>query len=373
MESLAARSTSGISRPSRSAGALNYPFEAPPSDGTLVEVAPGVLWGRMPMPMPLDHINVYLLRHQDGWICVDTGLNTEATKNVWETVVREKLGGLPLKGMICTHFHYDHAGLAQWISERFQVPLYMTYGEYYMMRASYAPVSECIPSAQQLFWQRAGMPTELALALHEALRKDVFMPTPATSFRRLADGHVLRIGDRRWQVVIGSGHSPEHACLYCEQDRLLIAGDQLLPGISSNVQVTATEPDGNPLQDWFDSLERLDRLDAATLILPSHQKVFLGLRNRVGELREHHALQLDQLMHFIADCGVCTAFDAMKMQFPRLLNPVENLLALGETIAHLSWLRFAGRLQRTLDLDGIYRFSVTDAGQPNDTKEIPYE
>jgi glyoxylase-like metal-dependent hydrolase (beta-lactamase superfamily II) len=171
---------------------------------------------------------------------------------------------------------------------------------------------------------------------------------------------VIQLGTRQWRVVIGEGHSPEHACLYCEQDRILIAGDQLLPRISSNVLVTSIEPEANPLQLWLDSLSRLEGLAPDTLVLPSHERVFRGLHPRTQELREHHEQQFDMLRTFLAEHTSCTAFEAMLCLFPRLRGPVDDMLALGETIAHLSWLRYAGVLRRVLDEDGVYRFRLAE-------------
>ncbi|TCP12690.1 MBL fold metallo-hydrolase [Simplicispira metamorpha] len=349
----------------------DYPFSAPDCDGSVVEVAPGILWARMPMPMALDHINVYLLRGDDGWTLIDTGLNTPAARDCWEHIASTHLQGLPIVRLVCTHMHYDHAGLSHWLCERFGIPLYMTHGEYFMMRTLAEPVPDPLPSDQAVFYARSGMPPERTERMWKAMRADPFMPPQPQSFHRLRGGDDITLGSRTWRVVIGEGHSPEHACLYCAQDEILIAGDQLLPRISSNVLVTSIEPEANPLQLWLESLTRLERLAPGTLVLPSHERVFRGLHPRTQELREHHGQQLGQLRDHLAEHGTCTAFDAMLCLFPRLRTPVDDMLALGETIAHLSWLRYSGVLRRVLDEDGIYRFALTDpaAATPPETPE----
>ena len=339
----------------------DYPFTAPASDGSVVEVAPGILWARMPMPMALDHINVYLLRDTEGWFLVDTGLNTDTCKARWEHIAAHHLQGFPILGLICTHMHYDHAGLASWLCERFDIPLYMTHGEYFMMRALSQPEPDPLPASQAQFYQRAGMPQERTDTMWRAMRKDPFMPPQPRAFRRLRGGDELKIGSRVWQVVIGEGHSPEHACLYCAQDQILVAGDQLLPRISSNVLVTGIEPEANPLQLWFNSLGVLDQLAPDTLVLPSHERVFRGLHARTQELREHHQHQFVLLRAHLQAHAVSSAFEAMLCLFPRLRGPVDDMLALGESIAHLSWMRHEGELCRVLDEDGVYRFSLCDA------------
>lgn len=352
----------------RATAALDFPHAAPATDGSVIEVASGILWARMPMPMGLDHINVYLLRGEEGWTLIDTGLNTETSRERWEHIAANHLEGLPIAKLVCTHMHYDHAGLAQWLCERFAIPLYMTHGEYFMMRAMSEPVPDPLPQAEVTFYQRAGMPQERVDTMWRAMRKDPYMPPHPRSFTRLRGGQCIVLGDRTWRVVIGEGHSPEHACLYCEQDRILIAGDQLLPRITSNVLVMGTEPEANPLQLWLESLGRLEHLAPNTLVLPSHERVFRGLHARTQELRAHHQQQLDQLLEHIDTVGGCTAYEAMQSLFPRLRGPVDDMLGLGETIAHLSWLRYSGALRRVLDEDGAYRFESTIDPKTPDTQ-----
>ncbi|CAH1749308.1 Beta-lactamase [Thauera humireducens] len=339
---------------------IAFPFTPPRPDGELVELAQGVFWARMPMPMQLDHINVYLLRDVDGWFIVDTGLNLPTSRTLWETIVERHFDGLPLKGLICTHFHYDHAGLSAWLTERFDAPLYMTHGEYFTMRTLAGPLPEPLPDSMLTFYLRAGMPRERVEEMFAKLRRDPFMPPQPRAFTRLREGQALHIGGRDWRVVIGEGHSPEHACLYCDSDRLLIAGDQLLPRITSNVLVSDIEPEANPLKLWLDSLDRLATLAPDTLVLPSHERVFRGLLPRVAELHAHHALQFDIVRGHLREAGSATAFETKGKLFPRVLNAVEDMMALGETIAHLSFLRYAGEVRRVLDDDGLYRFSLAN-------------
>lgn len=338
---------------------LDYPFEAPACDGSVVEVAPGILWARMPMPMALDHINVYLLKDASGWILVDTGLNTQASRDLWEHIAATHLEGLPIQGLICTHMHYDHAGLAKWLCERFDIPLYMTHGEYFMLRALSQPTPDPLPPSQLSFYQRAGMPDDRIERMWQTMRKDPFTPPEPRSFVRLREKDHLQIGGRTWTILIGQGHSPEHACLYCEKDQILIAGDQLLPRISSNVLVTSIEPEANPLELWLSSLVSLEALAPNTLILPSHQQVFKGLHARTQELQAHHADQFEQIAEFLKEKPDSSAFETMRHLFPRLLSPVDDMLALGETIAHLSWMRYEGLVHRTLDASGVNRFQLS--------------
>ena len=341
------------------ADVLRYPFEPPKPDGSHVEIVPGLLWLRMPMPMSLDHINVYLLRDGEGWAVVDTGLGIPSTFELWEKIFTEKLAGQPLTRVICTHCHYDHAGAAHWLQERFGVPLLMTYGEFMMLRSLMGPPPDPLPQSHRDFYARAGITDEELDHMVGAMRKDPFMPKPPSNYQRIRTGEVLQVGERQWRIVLGEGHSPEHACLYCEEDGILLAGDQVLPRITSNVMVSPIEPEGNPLKDWMASLQRLHSLPADTLVLPSHQGVFYGLHERLDQIREHHEQQFDFLKSHLQQVGCASAAELVPVLFPKLRGPVDRLMALGETMAHLNLLYLAGELSRQ-SLEGkIAYFSLT--------------
>ena len=341
------------------ADVLRYPFEPPKPDGSHVEIVPGLLWLRMPMPMTLDHINVYLLRDGQGWAVVDTGLGIPSTFELWEKIFTEKLAGQPLTRVICTHCHYDHAGAAHWLQERFGVPLLMTYGEFMMLRSLMGPPPDPLPQSHRDFYARAGVTDEELDHMVGAMRKDPFMPKPPSSYQRIRPGEVLQVGERQWRIVLGEGHSPEHACLYCEEDGILLAGDQVLPRITSNVMVSPIEPEGNPLKDWLASLQRLHSLPADTLVLPSHQGVFYGLHERLDQIREHHGQQFDLLKSHLQQVGRASAAELVPVLFPKLRGPVDRLMALGETMAHLNLLYLAGDLSRQSREGKIAYFSLT--------------
>ncbi|WP_415641312.1 MBL fold metallo-hydrolase [Shewanella pealeana] len=332
--------------------ALNYPFEPPLCDANVVYVAKGVLWARLSMPMGLDHINVYILEDFDGWYLIDTGLNTEGNKALWLSLAANYLSAKPVKGVICTHFHYDHSGLTSWLTEYFNVPLYMTHGEYYMLRGVAATHNATGSKQDKLFYTHAGLSAEYAAKIFEACKKDPYITHYPPRFSRLREGDTFRIGHREWQIWIGEGHSPEHACLYSEaideEPALLIAGDQVLPEISSNILVSSIEPEANPLANWFRSLKRLKALDSETMVLPAHGPVFVNLHTRAEQLEQHHINQLDTLRQLSMSQASFSALEAVEALFKRPLQPIEKLMALGETLAHLNWLINVEELTKTL-------------------------
>ena len=161
------------------------------------------------------------------------------------------------------------------------------------------------------------------------------------------------LGAHRWRVVVGTGHSPEHACLYCPELKLLISGDQVLPGISSNVSVFPVEPDANPLADWLDSLDKLERTIADdVLVLPSHNQPFRGLHRRIGALRDSQLRALDRLRQALQQPQrVVDVFGAL---FSRPITADNMLMSLatGESVAHLNYLLARGEVTMSINADG---------------------
>ena len=344
---------------------LRYLFDDAPQAGDVREIAPGVLWLRMPLPMALDHINLYLLEDVDGWWVIDTGIAIDPTQALWEGVFERHLQGKPIKAVVSTHFHPDHTGMAGWLCERWRVPFYMTERDYFTGLAFSRTTNEHFSWATEQQMQRSGYtPEQIARSReHFGGFGTVITPMP-TTYRRLVDGAFLTINGNRWQVVIGRGHSPEHACLYCSALNILISGDQVIPRITSNISVSGAEPEGNPLRDWFNSLEHfLDVLPADALILPAHNTPFFGLHERLRYLIEHHE---DHLLALEEAClgEPQSPVQLLPVMFKRPLDEHNLPLALGECIAHLNYLHQRGQLERQVDAQQCYRYLSVDATLP---------
>jgi glyoxylase-like metal-dependent hydrolase (beta-lactamase superfamily II) len=214
--------------------ALHYPFPAAPQGGQMLEVGPGVHWMRLPLPFMLDHINLWALDDGDGWAVVDTGMRTEESIEAWRLLWAQAPDQRPLTRLFVTHMHPDHIGLAGWLTRKFGVRLWMTRGEYLACRALVSDSGREAPPDAIDFYRRAGF-SDAALETYRSRFGNFgrFIHALPDSFRRLVDGESLRIGRHEWQVIVGQGHSPEHACFYCPELKLLISGDQVLPRISS--------------------------------------------------------------------------------------------------------------------------------------------
>jgi glyoxylase-like metal-dependent hydrolase (beta-lactamase superfamily II) len=339
-----------------------YEFNRKPEAGETMEVAPGILWLRMPLPFALGHINLWLLEDGNRWTIVDTGVDTSVTHGVWHEVFAGAMQGRPAGRVLATHLHPDHAGCAGWLAEHFDVEVWMSREEYLLCRILVADTGKPTPEAGIRFYKAAGFAPESM----EHYQKMFGMfgryvsPLPE-SYRRLEDGDRIPIGTRDWEIIIGRGHSPEHACLFCAESNLLISGDQLLPTISSNVSVYPTEPAANPLADWLQSLHDMrSKVPADVLVLPAHGRPFRGAHGRIEALIEEHRLGLAKLQHLCAE--PLRAVDAFPALFNSAINSNNLIMATGESVAHLNYLLYQGRVRVETDDNGVkwYRAARQD-------------
>lgn len=300
------------------------------------------------MPGPLKHVNVVVLDDGPGVAVVDTGLAVQPTRDAWEALLAGPLAGRPVTRVIATHFHPDHVGLAGWLCERFEAPLYMTRSEWLLARLLTSDIRDAPPTEALAHWRLAGWDEariEAEAAKGWGRFASVVAPLPHR-YSRLVDGQQLLVGDRRWRVVVGSGHSPEHACLVDEAGGIMIAGDQVLPKITSNVSLMLSEPDEDPLGDWLASIARLKALDDALLVLPGHGDPFTGLHARLDALDAGHRDRLDALHTHLAEPR--RAVDCFGVLFGRAIDDGLIGLATGEALAHLRHLEVEGRAVRDI-------------------------
>ncbi len=329
-------------------GRENYPAPDQPE-----QIAEGVYWVRFPMPMSLDHINLWLLEDGDGWTVVDTCLSLDSARQTWEQLFGSVMRDKPVTRVICTHMHPDHVGLAGWLTGRFGAELWMSREEFLMCRAMAADTGRSAPEVALRFYRAAGYDEE-QIGLYKGKFGNfgkAISPLPE-SFRRLVDLETITIGDRYWQVVVGSGHSPEHVSLYCPALKLLISGDQVLPRITPNVSVFPTEPKGDPLHEWLSSSARIrEILPDDVLVLPAHEAPFYGLHVRLSQLIEAHNRDLRSLFdHLHQPRRVVDCFPPL---FSREIDADSIGLATGETMAHLNCLLGRRRITRRRDESGV--------------------
>ncbi len=332
---------------------IRYPLEAP-DPGAAVEVAEGVLWLRLPLPMALDHVNVYALDEGDGWTVIDTGLDSRKSRAMWEALLAGPLRGRPVRRVVVTHHHPDHVGLAGWFQAR-GAELWMPRTGWLYARMLTLDTQEKAVAEQVAFWRGAGMePSILAQRMAERPFNfaDVVHPMPL-GFTRLLEGATVEMGGRQWRVRMGDGHAPEHATFWSEADDLVLGGDQLLPSISPNIGVYPTEPEADPLGDWIASCRRFAEIaENRHFVLPGHKLPFTGLPLRLRQMEENHHSAIARLLDFLdTPRSAAACFPAL---FKREIGAGEYGLALVEAVAHLNYLLHRGRVRRSLNGEGAW-------------------
>ncbi|MFM6854387.1 MAG: MBL fold metallo-hydrolase [Sphingopyxis sp.] len=352
---------------------LLYPWGArTPQVGEVLRMADSLSWARIPMPGSLGHINTWLLdddgrggaahpasaAHNGGVAVVDTGLLLPLCSDAWKALFSGPLADVPVTRVLCTHLHPDHIGLAGWIAKRFDAPIWMTRGEWLTARYMIADVRDEQPAevtAQQRGsgWDDDAIDAARARGWGQFARMIFRLPH---AYRRMVDGELLQFGRHEWRVVVGSGHSPEHACLWNERDGLLVSGDQVLPRISSNVSLHAGEPDADPLGEWLASIDRLMLLPDDVLVCPAHGDPFTGLHVRLAALRDEHHQRLDALAAALTTPG--RVVDCFSLLFKRDIGDEHRFMATGEALAHLRHLEVTGRVVRAT-VDGVWWWSAT--------------
>ena len=324
-----------------------------PVGGEMVEVAADVYWIRMPLPFALNHINLWLLKDGDSWVQVDTGLVETSVIEYWHRIFESYLGGAPVSRLIVTHLHPDHVGLAGWLTHHWGTTLHMSRTEYLLCRTLLSDMHKEVPEAAINFYRHAGFDEE-AIGIYRAHFGGYgsFVGALPDSYQRLVNGDKLKIDGADWEVIIGQGHSPEHVCLYCAEKKIFIAGDQLLPTISSNVSVWPIEPNSNPLKDWIDSSHRQHaRIPEDVMVLPAHGKPFYGAHSRLDSLIAEHEQALNDLYELCAEPK--RVVDVFSVLFRNPVTKRTLIFATGEARAHLNYLVQAGRLMVEVDGKGV--------------------
>ena len=300
----------------------------------------GVLRLTLPLPTGPGHVHSYLVRGDEGWLLVDTGLGLPEDEHPWAEVAA-RLDG-PLAAIVVTHFHPDHVGGAERAAALTRAAVHQGELDYEQCERVWGTPDW--PERIAAWFVRNGVPG----AEVESLLAEGHAFAPFIRYAR--DPRRLRPGDRveGWEVLATPGHADGHLCLH--RDGVLVAGDHLLGGITPAVGLYPdSRPD--PLGDYLDSLERTIALEPR-LALPGHGEPIADPVARARELVEHHRLRLDETQAALG-AQPSSGHDVSLAVFGRDLGPASRRFAVAETLSHLERLVRAGRARRRFDDEGI--------------------
>jgi glyoxylase-like metal-dependent hydrolase (beta-lactamase superfamily II) len=361
-----------------------------------MEILPGLHWVRMPLPLKLDHVNVWVVDDGDALNIIDTGIADERTPALLRQV-RAGLPRRPVGRVLITHHHPDHCGLADRLVEEHGAELLISSlaHEAGLILQHRQKGTDARSTAASLTKYGLSPEAQRFLVEHE-YEFDMLKPGMPPDFTALEEGDAVEMGGYSCRVIFGQGHAPDHVCLYCggvpggagasgAKGRgapgggadgaalsggavggmalkagagFLISGDMLLPDISTHVGSPATWLPGNPVAQFQKSVRRFAALPADTLVLPSHGVPFFGIRERVAELEVHHEQRCATMAAALGEPR--SAAELLEIVFQRELDALQLMFAMNEAIAHLEYMTDRGQLERLEGEDGLVRYVRKD-------------
>lgn len=303
------------------------------------------------MPFELKHVNVFLLRDGDGFTLIDTGLQTDESRQALQAKLDqlEVPVGL-IRRILITHIHPDHFGLAGELRERSKAELVIHRLEVALMEPRYARAEDLVHEVAA-WLSKNGVPrpeAEFLKSASMAAREFVSVVEPDTL---LEGAERLPIAGGELMAVWTPGHSPGHCCFYWPQRGLLFSGDHLLPKISPNIGLHP-QSGADPLADYLASLDRIAKLEVSQ-VLPAHGDPFTDHRGRIATITQHHRERKDALVR-LAGGRPRSGWDLAALLFHGVMerNVFQQRLALQETLAHCQSLAEDGRILKEVR-DGL--------------------
>src|SRR5438128_5396243 len=297
------------------------------------------------MPFELRHVNVYLLRDGNQYTLVDTGLQTEESRQV----LNQKLAAMKVRvdrinRILITHIHPDHFGLAGELRERSGAELIIHRLEVALMEPRYARAEDLVRDVGK-WLSLNGVPEEedeFVKSASMGAREYVSVVEPCTL---LEGAERLPVDDTELEGAWTPGHSPGHCCFYWPARGVLLSGDHLLPKISPNIGLHP-QSGADPLDDYLGSLDRIRRLEV-NLVLPAHGDPFGDHRERIAAIMRHHDERKTALVDLARD-GAKSGWQLAGGLFRGVMerNVFQQRLALQETLAHCQSLAVEGRLRK---------------------------
>ncbi|MBT2581411.1 MBL fold metallo-hydrolase [Planococcus sp. ISL-109] len=309
---------------------------------------------RHPLPFRLNHVNCFLAEGDDGWTIIDAGLNNDVSRELWE----REIGDKNVTQILLTHYHPDHFGYAGSLQKKTGAHVSMSETD---TKAGVKSWDDEFIKDLPGYYEAAGIPEAAAQEMVDNTQafQPLIFPLPEVN-HYFEEGEMVRIGRFDYEVLVVPGHSDGMVCFYQREKNVLLSADHILPRITPNISYWF-HGDPNPLLTYMNSLRKVRKLDVHWVI-PSHGFPFQGANRRIDELLAHHEERLEATWQMLEQ--PLTIFEVRKRLFDRPLTVHEMRFAVGETLAHLEYLRADGRCERTKDVERwVYKQIEKDVAQ----------
>lgn len=302
---------------------------------------------RLDLPFRLNHVNCFLAEGPNGWIVIDAGLHNKPTVKRWE----EELQGKEVSDIYITHYHPDHFGYAGGLQQKTGAKVSMSKID---ATDGFMAWEKNFLDSLETNYQLSGIPKDTAKAMADDTKSFKPRVTPYPEVNHFfQEGEKVQIGKLEYEIYFTPGHSDGLIVFFNKEKSVLLSTDHILPKITPNISYWY-HGDPNPLQTYYHSLEKVKKLNAE-YVIPSHREPFTDANKRIEEIKAHHAERLEKTLEAIQKES--TVYQVSKVLFPFIETIHETRFAVGETLAHLEYLRSKGECKREL-VNGKYVYFV---------------
>jgi len=326
-----------------------------PRFGELTQIASDLYWAHFELPFRLNHVNLFLMDTPNGILILDAGLKSDHSEEHWEALIKGPLKSKKFAGLLITHYHPDHIGMAGWLQNKLDIKCYTSEKELFTAKTFRSmPDNEYAKIFRNVFI-RAGMSEKDILAKGPATRLYKNRVHELPEFEIIKSGHEIISNEGKWIARTDSGHSPEHISLLDKERQLYLSGDFLLPRISPNISDNFFDPLDDRLGGYFKYLNDIQTIGSETKVFPCHDWPFKDGSERAKNLIKHHNNRLSLILNELENRNI-TIMDSIEIIFDRKIGDEQMHFAIGEARAHLIHLDVTGQAKSEIDERGTVHY-----------------
>ena len=326
-----------------------------PKFGELTKIASDLYWAHFELPFRLNHVNLFLMDTPEGILILDAGLKSEHSEEHWEALLNGPLKSKKFAGIVITHYHPDHIGMAGWLQKKLNIKCYTTEKELFTAKTFRSMPDDEYAKIFRNVFVRAGMSEEDIIAKGPATRLYKNRVYELPEFEIIKAGHEFNSNDGKWIVRTDSGHSPEHISLLDKERKLYLSGDFLLPRISPNISDNFFDPLDDRLGEYLKYLNEIQEIGSETSVFPCHDWPFDEGAQRAKDLIKHHNHRLSLIIEALNKKKI-TIMDSISIIFDRKIGDEQMHFAIGEARAHLIHLDVTGQAKSEIDERGTVHY-----------------